>query len=239
MVAVGAITPAPAFVVYEDDGETLFDLTGYTAALVLDREDGTATTTLTGTLDLPQSRIDFAWGTETDTAGNLRSTLIITGASFFTPTYLIYDPAELWVNPYDVEAIAGEDYTDSQVVRATLFAQNIVRAWVSVPVQSPVPDPIRQATTLLAARALTTATDGESGHTSGRVVSETIADYTVRYADPGGGDFGMGGWIAPDIAALLAPYHGGAFQITVGPANPDDPLPITATRDDEMEDYWP
>ena len=232
VVALDETTPVPTLAVTLD-GEPL-DLDTAVTGATLDLWPMSYIgdkTTLTGVIAGDQ--ITFGWGAEPETPGTMRSVLHLVAVAdpippLFGPTYTVYDPADLWVNPADVENIAGGDYTDSEVIHAILFAQQLVRAWVSVPVQSPVPDAIRQATTLLAARALTTASEATGGTeaSSGRIIAETIADYTVRYADPGF-DEASGGWITPEIAGLLAPFRGTAYDVRVGPVNPYNPLPVT------------
>jgi hypothetical protein len=168
-----------------------------------------------------------------------RTMLRVTGIEpLFGPTYFVYDPAELWANPADVIALTGGDFSQGQVVRAILAAQSVVGAWVSVPVQSPVPDPIRQATTFLAARALTTISSGTTG-ADGRIISETVGDYTVRYADPSDDGSGGGGGVLPlDIAALLAPYHSRVGMTKVGPPNPRIPLPVVIDTTLIADGWW-
>ena len=141
------------------------------------------------------------------------------------PPVAVYDPQTLWCDPAIVHAMTGNKFTDSQVVAAILLAEDVVRAWVTRPIESPVSDRVRLAVALLASRALTTS--AASGSDAAPVVAETIGDYSVRYAYPAA--VGASSLIADgsDIADLLAPWHPPAYDVFVGPENHAGPYPIT------------
>ena len=234
VVMKGQTLPAPRLSVLDDVGEvvTLTD-----ASLTLYPPSGTPLTAKVGSAT--DDIWEFAWlAPDTEAEVTYRGVLTVTGPDpvepLFAPTYYVYDPALLWANPADVIALTGGDHSQGEVVRAILAAQNVVGAWVSVPVQSPVPEPIRQATTFLAARALTTISTTTTS-SDGRVISETVGDYTVRYADPL--DDG-GGFLPADIAALLAPYHSRVGMTKVGPASPRIPLPLVLDPGQLADGWW-
>ena len=235
VIALGAELPKPVLQVIDDAGE-VWDLDTQVSdshlELIPVSYAGDITNLADGVVEPTEDIITFTWGTETATEGSVRSVLHLDltgggGLSLFAPTYIVYDPASLWVNPAELEAMVGTDFTDTELIRAILLAQSLVGAWVSYPVQSPVPGPIRQATLIVAARALTSqgSVGGGSGTVSGAIVSESIADYTVRYATPDSGDW-PSQLFGADVMALLDPYHSRIKSMQIGPANPVNPLPV-------------
>jgi len=235
VIVMGEALPAPRLQIIDGEGAIL-PATAVTVEFIMAMG---GSTTLDGTLN--DDTWEFTWETETEAPGSLRSLVRVTAdpaiPAMYGPTYIVYDPAELWVSPSDVLAIAGDGYTESQAVLAILYAQTLVRAWVSTPVQSPVPVAIREATLLLAARVLTSSAASPSQGAGGFIVSESIADYTVRYANPlnAGDGAGLATLLGPEVLALLSPYHGSAYSVITGPANPLNPLPVSALYG---ESWW-
>jgi hypothetical protein len=240
LIVMGETFPYPVLTVLNDNDDPI--VADYDAALELFPAVGVSIIK-NGVPDGLDEHWTFEWlPGETDEAIKYRSLLRLTPkttaaplAPMFGPTYQVYDPAALWADPTEVSALAGPDFSWTQIVQAILFAQIVVGAWVSASVQSPVPEPIRQAATLLAARALTTAAQGAGGigAASSQIISETIADYTVRYADDGGA------WIVGGIADLLDPYSGGRLaSMRIGPSHPRRSLPITPDLVSFPDQWW-
>jgi len=152
------------------------------------------------------------------------------------PPVSVYDPQALWCDPAIVHAMTGNKFTDSQVVTAILLAEDVVRAWVTRPITSPVSDRVRLAVALLASRALTSSAVSSGGVDAAPVVAETIGDYSVRYAYPAAVGSAMLIAVGSDIANLLAPWHPPAYDVFVGPAENAGPYPITA--DPGYADWW-
>jgi len=152
------------------------------------------------------------------------------------PPVAVYDPQALWCDPAIVHAMTGYKFTDSQVVTAILLAEDVVRAWVTRPITSPVSDRVRLAVALLASRALTSSAVSSGGVDAAPVVAETIGDYSVRYAYPAAVGSAMLIAVGSDIANLLAPWHPPAYDVFVGPAENAGPYPITA--DPGYADWW-
>lgn len=244
LVVKGETFPSPKLTLVDDEGTSL--ATNYTAKLELIAPSGVSSIR-DGVLEEPSGE-DPYWTFEwlpADTAAPVRYRTMLRFtpidsaepvAPMFGPGYQVYDPLALWADPSDVAVMVGADFTQTEIVQAILFAQIVVGAWVSSVVQSPVPEAIRQATALLAARALTTAADQAAfniGNHHDRVISETIADYTVRYADDGGA------WIVGGIADLLERFTGNRIHsMHVGPATPRRPLPITVSPHVVSDGHW-
>lgn len=158
------------------------------------------------------NRFQFALnGTQTDTARSWRTKVTITetgGGVYSRPTadVTVVDYNELWGDPVQVARLAP-GFSNSEVVAAILAAEAAVRAWVTTSISSPVSERVGYAVALLASRALTTPSSGSN------IVSETMGDYSVRYASTAPG----GLFISDDIAELLAPWKPLVLSTYTGP----------------------
>lgn len=119
------------------------------------------------------------------------------------PDLYVHDPATMYCTVSDVVAIVGPGYSQYEVLRAIEVAENVVGSLVTTPVGSPVPERVRQATAILAARVLTTDPSSIGG-SGGDIVEERIQDYSVRYSE---GDSYYGPYIDDTIIQLLLPWR--------------------------------
>lgn len=143
----------------------------------------------------------------------------------------IYSMKGLWATPPEVTDIAGGSHPYESVLRAIVAAQSVVRAWCSRPVASPVPDRVRQAVAILAARALAATESG--GSSGGGIKSERIGDYSVSYSSSP--LIGAQLTIDEDIKELLRPCRPSVYSTDIGPEDdaldPADntPLPFSVS----------
>lgn len=167
--------------------------------------------TVTGTQVGSTNAFTFALTTQTTAVRSWRTTVTITeagGGIYTRPTadVAVVDYNDLWGDPLDVQRLAPGS-SNSEVVLAILAAEAAVRAWVTTSISSPVSERVQYAVALLASRALTAPPGGTN------IVSETMGDYSVRYANTGPG----GLFITDDIAELLAPWKPLVSSTYVGP----------------------
>lgn len=141
------------------------------------------------------------------------------------PPVVVYDPSTLWVDPAVIANMTGNVYSESQVVGSILIAQGVVQGYVGTPIVPPIPANIVMATTLLAARGLSSG--GSGAGDAAQIIAESIGDYSVRYASPTAA--GSAWLIAPgsDIANLLSPWSPNAFDVFVGPKVDAGLYPVT------------
>lgn len=192
------------------------DLTNYSATMELVTATG-ATLTKTGAINSSSAEFDFTLDPADTTAATFWRTYVTVtepGGGVYTlpgfPVAVVDYPA-LWTTPAAVNEVVGLGaFGNTEVVYAIIAAEDAVRAWVATSVPtSPVPERVRRATTLLAAHALT------SSPAAPAVLSETIGDYSVRYAEA------VGGGITGEIARLLEPWsqRKKVHDLFVGPDN--------------------
>lgn len=177
--------------------------------------------------------IEFAWladdtiaAAEWDTMVNINDTTNIYSLS--APTLYVHDTSIMFCSVADVVAITGPGYSQYETLRAIEIAEDVVRAWVTTPVGSPVPDRVRQATAILAARVLTT--DLSAGGEGGSIIEERIADYSVRYSEPQGA--GALWQIDSVLSDLLRPWKPRLSSSNIA----EDRAP---TESDDDEGYYP
>lgn len=211
VVRVGDTKPVVVVTMVDGAGEPV-DSADWAA--VLEAWDPTsAVITIDGQYDAETLAWYFPWETAPD-ENELRSEVkVVNGPDtvhYPGPRVYIYDPATLWADPQTVIALAGGDYTTDEAVVAIMVATEAVRAWATVPVPSPVPESVRGAVAILAARVLTTPT-GNTGQQS--VISERIGDYNVRYAEQGEGLSIQGS----SVEALLGWLHPSVYETDIGP----------------------
>lgn len=205
VIGVGNTLPVP---VYQLEG--LADFSGLSFELKLSDFAGVVTT-ITGVGDYPDVSFPL---TTTHTALPIfwrgYVTVTHTGGDTYTlpaPPIAVVDYAALWASPAEVAAIADEDLSIEELVLGILAAEGAVRAWVSKSITSPVSERVRRAVALLAARALTTSSEGS-------IVSEQMGDYQVRYASPQQAGLVIDG----EVERLLGPWSKGkAYSVFIGP----------------------
>jgi len=159
--------------------------------------------------DTPQ--YDFAIPADKTTAAVkwLTKVVIVDGSGTYTRVtapIAVADFDALWATPPAVAKLSP-GFTHSEYVAAILSAEEAVRAWVTTTIASPVSERVAYAVALMASRALTTPPEGVN------IVSETMGDYSVRYATTAPG----GLYISEDIAELLAPWKPAMTSIYIGP----------------------
>lgn len=147
---------------------------------------------------------------ETAAATEWQTKIVIVeaGGTYTLPTapVKVVDYSELWGDP-SVVAQMAPGHTNSEYIAAILSAEAAVRAWVTTTIASPVSERVAYAVALMASRALTTPPEGVN------IVSETMGDYSVRYANTAPG----GLYISDDIQELLGPWRPTALSVYIGP----------------------
>lgn len=208
--------PAPAVALYDGDGAVI-DPSGFNE-VTLERFSATGEVTqMTGTLS--SDRVTFPWATDETSAGAEWETNVVVnedGTLKYTLScqkLYVHDLSTMWCTVADVEALIGQGYSQYDILAAIETAQSVVAAWVTSPVGSPVPDRVRQATAILAARAVT-ADFSDGGYGSGGVIEERIQDYSVVYSEAQG--FGTIWAIDGALAELLLPWKMKAYMTDVG-----------------------
>lgn len=208
--------PQPTIQLVDGDGDVITDLSDYSAATMEFYDVAGNVFTETGVIGA--DTITFPITPANTTAATYRHTFVVltnTDGTFTLsgPPFAVVDYSALWTDVATVRNIVGPDYTDQQIVLAILAAEAAVRAWVTAPITSPVSERVRRATALLGARALTTTPPGE------QIASETMGDYTVRYADPSSSGLVIEG----EIASLLSPWKPNVYSTYTGPKGTDGP----------------
>jgi hypothetical protein len=177
---------------------------------------GVVVVTIDASYDAPTKTYYFPWPAPFTEHAEYRSEFEISSTDdtqiihIAGPAIYAYDPAQLWADPQTVIALTGGEYSTSEAVQAIYIATNAVRAWATVPVPSPVPDAVRGAVAILAARVLTTPPPGSPE--SIKILSERIGDYSVRYADQG--QLSIAG---TEVEGLLSWLRPGAYAVDIGP----------------------
>ena len=156
-----------------------------------------------------QGNVSYAWQAgDTDVAGVYYGSWIVTTASgtFTQPgiDVVIYDPDVLWANTAAVEAIIGPQSDVEPVVGALVQAQQAIEAWVTREIPDPVPDRVRRAHAIMAARVVTGPQFGPGG--SAGVIQESIGDHSVRYARPQEAAAVLDPSMHPEVVKLLKPW---------------------------------
>lgn len=223
-VFVGDTYPFPSVQLIAQDGGVV-DPSGLTVSL--ERWDAMgAESSMPGVINA--NVIEFPWGTDDTVTTTIWQTMVRVddGSIQFslpTPMLKVYDPTAMYCTVGEVEAIVGSGkYSQWEILSAIQVAETVVRAWVTVPIGSPVPSRVRMATALLAARALTHF--GEGGVGGPAVVEERIADYSVRYAESSSG----GMWLlTDDVANLLLPWKPRNYTTDIG-TSAEDAIDATA-----------
>ncbi len=231
--SVGDTLPAPQVTLLGEDGKAA-DVGGVTAVVMAftdvkpeSTEDPVytpVTFNITGVREGESATWNFTLPANvTDDPVRWRRRVKITegGGTYTIPVApsAVVEFSDLWGDPASVAQMTDDEFSYSRIAGAILMAEDAVRAWVTRPILSPVSVRVATAVELLAARALTTSPAGAS------ITSETMGDYTVRFArtSPSGLQ------ITDDIAELLAPWRLGAYSIYVGPDHPQETL-LTTTE---------
>jgi hypothetical protein len=155
-------------------------------------------------------RVTYSWQTgDTDTVGVYSGSWIVETASgtFTQPgvDVTVYDPEELWASTAAVEAIAGHQADIEPVVVALVQTQQAILSWVTREIPTnPVPDRVRRAHAIMAARVITAPSFGP-GSSSG-VIQESIGDHSVRYARPQETAAVLDPSMHPEVVKLLKPW---------------------------------
>jgi hypothetical protein len=117
---------------------------------------------------------------------------------------VIYDPSALWVTPADVELLAGQQSDLEATISAIVAAQEAITVYCVRPIPVSTPAAVRRACAILAGRVLT----APKVDTTGSVVSsETIGDYSVRYASPQLAGSLLDPSAHSDVVRLLRPWR--------------------------------
>jgi hypothetical protein len=221
------------------DGGPPIDADDWTGHLELVNSAGVIEMTIDASYDAATKTFYYPWPQPFDTHAEYRSEFLVSSTDatqvmhFAGPAIYAYDPALLWADPQTVIALAGGGYSTSEAVQAIYIATNAVRAWATVPVPSPVPDAVRGAVAILAARVLTTPPPGTPESVG--ILSERIGDYSVRYADQGrlsieGTEVeGLLAWLRPGVyAADIGPKYDGFHSVSSGYP------PVTIIEEEEV-----
>jgi hypothetical protein len=200
---------------------------------------GAIVLTIDSEYDAPTKTFYYPWPEPFDEHSEYRSEFQVSSTDdtqiihIAGPAIYAYDPAQLWADPQTVIALSGGEYSTSEAVQAIYIATNAVRAWATVPVPSPVPDAVRGAVAILAARVLTTPPPGSPE--SVNILSERIGDYSVRYADQGrlsiaGTEVeGLLSWLRPgSYASDIGPKYDGFHSVSSGYE------PVTIVEEEEV-----
>jgi hypothetical protein len=115
-------------------------------------------------------------------------------ATVIGPTLRVTDPAGVWCDVGDVEAIAGPQEDAEAVMVAIDTAMVLIMSWLCVAPGEPLPPQFTAATAIVAAGLLQAPAPGSP-------VSETIGDYSYRLAT-GPDHAGLRG----EVRALLSPW---------------------------------
>lgn len=226
VVRVGDTKPVVVVTMVDGEGAAV-DSAEWTATLEL--VDATsAETSIPGQYDTEVFAWYFPWAAappEAELRTEVKMELLPDTVHYPGPRVYVYDPASLWADPQTVIALTGGAYSTDEAVVAILVATEAVRAWATVPVPSPVPDSVRGAVAILAARVLTLPPPGSTEAIP--ILSERIGDYSVRY-----GDAGRLTIAGTEAEGLLAWLHPGVYQTDIGPKDASlhsvslDPPPV-------------
>lgn len=193
------------------DGQP-FDLTAGTTTveLRLVGPDGTEVVGSAAKTVANAGRVTYVWQSgDTDEPGVYYGSWVVTTASgtFTQPgvDVVVYDPDVLWANTAAVEAICGQQETVEPVVAALVQAQQAILSWVvrEIPTD-PVPDQVRRAHAILAARVVS-APSFTPGSSSG-VIQESVGDHSVRYSRPQEVATVLDPSMHSDVVKLLKPW---------------------------------
>jgi hypothetical protein len=215
-VYAGDTTPSPS-VRFKDDNDNVVDPSGWSVEMIRWAATGEQTT-MPGVVN--GDVVEFPWLPGDTDLGITWLTMVrvndgTDSFSLSSPYLRVYDLADMFCAVPDVELIVGSGaYSEWEILAAIKIATTVVRAWVTKPVGSPVPDRVRMATALLAARALTSV--GAGSGSSAEIVEERIADYSVRYATSSGGSMWL---IDGEVADLLTPWKMRAYDTNIGSAD--------------------
>lgn len=156
-----------------------------------------------------QGNVSYTWQSgDTETAGvYYGSWIVTTAAGVFTQPgidVVIYDPDVLWANTAAVEAIIGPQADVEPVIGALVQAQQAIESWVTREIPDPVPDRVRRAHAIMAARVVTGPQFAAGGSTG--VIQESVGDHSVRYARPQEAAAVLDPSMHPEVVKLLKPW---------------------------------